>query len=242
MPPSRAFNVEITLAVRAVFLALVVIVGFAVVWTQRAALLTALGGLVAEETPLGKADLLVIIGEAPRLAVEAAELVKKGYAPRVVLFATPPQEYDLVLVALGVKVPKPHEIALEILKASGVAAPKVAVLPRASDGTNASAREVGRYAKAHGVTRVIAVTYRSHTRRAAYLLRRELTGPGAVIIRAAPRDPFRPDSWWRERGQARELALEGLRWLNSTVLEGLSSRGDRASSYNRAGLQRSPAP
>ena len=231
MPASRPFNVEVTRAMKALFLALLVLVGFAVLWTQHAVILTAIGGLVVEETPLATADIVVILGGPPRLAVEAAALVKNGYAPRVVVFASPPDVDDNLLAGLGVKVPKPNEIAVEILKASGVAGSKIALLPRAPDGTNASARELGRYARSHGVTRMIVVTYRSHTRRTAYLLRRELTGPGAIIIRAAPRDPFHPESWWRERRQVLELALEGLRWLGSLVLNDLWSRDDQPSSY-----------
>jgi hypothetical protein len=61
----------------------------------------------------------------------------------------------------------------------------------------------------------IAVTERSHTRRTARLLRRELPGRGAVMVRASPRDDFHPETWWRDRSSARELALESLRWWNS---------------------------
>jgi len=221
-------NVEITRLVRALFLALTVLVGFAMLWTQHAVFLTAVGGLVVEESPLAKADIVVILGEPPRLAVEAAALVKNGYAPRVVLFTSAPSADDDVVAGLGVKVPRPHEIAVEVLRASGIATARIELLPHEPEGTNDSAQELARYAKAQRVTRVIAVTYRSRTRRTAYLLRRELARSSTVIVRAAARDPFHPESWWRDRAQARELALEGLRWLNSLLLRDVWSRQEQA--------------
>jgi hypothetical protein len=81
------------------------------------------------------------------------------------------------------------------------------------------------------MTRLIVVANRSHTRRTARLLRREFADAGAVMVRAAPHDPFQPDAWWRDRKSARELAMEGLRWLNSFVLRDLWSAVAIPSSY-----------
>jgi len=224
--------------VKRLFLFLVLVVGLIVFWAERAPLLTSIGRLVVEETPLARADIVVVLANTPGIAAEAAAIVKGGYAPRVLLFTSARQADDDVLAKLGLDLAKPHEVAIKVLHASGVAPERSVLSPRAPDGTNEAAREVIRYAQRHGLARVIAVTERSHTRRTARLLRRELTAPGGVMVRAAPRDVFHPESWWRDRASARELAMEGLRWLNSFVLRDLWSSGDaRAASDVRAGIR-----
>ena len=196
-------------------------VGLVVLWSEQAPLLTWVGRLVVEDTPLGRADIAVVLANTPGIAAEAAAIVKGGYAPRVLLFTSAHDADDDVLAGLGLARVKPHEVAIEVLRASGVAAERIVRVPIAPDGTNQSAREVIRYAKRERLTRVIVVTERSHTRRTARLLRRGLTTPGGVMVRAAPGDAFRPESWWHDRDGARELAMEGLRWINSFVLRDL---------------------
>jgi hypothetical protein len=214
--------------VKRLFFFLVLVVGLSVLWVARAPLLTSMGGLVVEDTPLARADIVIVLANTPGIAAEAAAIVKGGYAPRVLLFASARAADDDVLVKLGLDLVTPHDVVIKVLRASGVAPARIVRLPLAPDGTNQAAREIIRYAHRERIARVIAVTERAHTRRTARLLRRELTAPGAVIVRASPRDAFRPESWWRDRASARELAMEGLRWLNSFVLRDLWAGKDDA--------------
>lgn len=197
------------------FLVVALLGAAATAWVEREALLCALGGVVVEETALSHADFVVVMGNAPRMAAEAAAIVNAQYAPRVVLFAALPRVDDEILRTLNIAVTPEHEVALRVLRASGVPAPRIELLAHAPDGTNEAVRAIVLYARRQGMTRVIAVTERSHTRRTARLLRRELPGRGAVMVRASPRDDFHPETWWRDRASARELALESLRWWNS---------------------------
>jgi hypothetical protein len=199
-------------------LVLVVLAVAAGVWTQRQVVLRTVGGLVVEETPLARADVLVVFRNVPRVAAEAAAILKAGYAPRIVVLRAPPRPDDEVLRRLGLDPGLEHDVAIRVLRASGVPGQLIDLLPVSPDGTNEAAHEIARYARQHRVTRVIAVTERSHTRRTARLLRRELGGKGMVIVRAAERDPFEPDTWWQNRWAAREFATEALRWGNSFVL------------------------
>ena len=223
--------VTITVSVKRLFIFLVLAIGSVVLVAEREALLTAIGRLIVEETSLAKADVVVVLGEGPRAAAEAATIVKSGYAPRVVLFAAPRDSDDEVLTKLGIEGARPHEISVRVLRASGVASERIAILPRSPDGTNAAVHAVVRYARSQGIARLIVVTHRSHTRRTARLLRRELTDAGAVAVRAAPQDPFHPESWWRDRTSARELVMEGLRWLNSFGLRDFWSAVSPAAAY-----------
>lgn len=197
------------------FIFLVLAIGLTVLAVEREPVLTSIGNLIVEETSLARADVVIVLGEGPRAAAEAATIVKNGYASRVVVFASPRDGDDEVLTKLGIEDARPHEIAVKVLRASGVPPGRIAVIPRSPDGTNDAVHAVAVYARSHGMTKLIVVANRSHTRRIARLLRSEFTGSGAIMVRAAPQDRFHPESWWRDRGSARELAMEGLRWLNS---------------------------
>jgi uncharacterized SAM-binding protein YcdF (DUF218 family) len=197
---------------------LLVIAVAAGAWLERSAVLSTIGRLVVEENPLARADVLVLVRNKPRVAAEAAAIVKAGYAPRIVLLKAVPRPDDEALRRLGLDPGLEHDVAIRVLRASGVPAQLIELLPEAPDGTNEAARLIARYAQGRGMTRLIAVTERSHTRRTARLLRRELGDKGVVIVRSASRDPFQPETWWQDRSSARELAMEALRWCNSFVL------------------------
>jgi len=198
--------------------ALLIIAAAAGAWIERAVVLRKVGSLVVEENPLAHADVVVLVRNAPRVAAEAAAIQKAGYAPRVLVLRAVTRPDDEVLRRLGLDPGLEHDVAIRVLRASGVPPQVIELLPQAPDGTNEAARQIARYAQGHGVTRVIAVTERSHTRRTARLLRRELGARSVVIVRAAPRDPFQPETWWHDRFSARELAMEALRWCNSFAL------------------------
>jgi uncharacterized SAM-binding protein YcdF (DUF218 family) len=223
-------------------LGLLVLLGLALgAWTAREPILTAIGSLVVEETPLRAADVVVFVADnAVLLAAETASIVRAGHAPRVLVLAPPAGPDARILADLGITVPRDDEVAVLVLRRLGVPREAITVLTVRVDGTNAAVRTIARHAAEHRVSRMIVVTHRSHTRRTARLLRR-LAPPETVVMARAPADdPYRAEGWWRERGSARELALEGLRWVNSLVLGDLW--GDPAREERRAGAPRhSPA-
>ena len=186
------------------------------VWIEREPLLAGIGGLVVEETELQPSDVAVLLSDnAVLAAVEGAALVNRGYAPRVLLFTPPRPTEEEILARLGIAVPKPHEVSVLVMRQMGVPPDAILVEPIRVRGTNAEVRSVARYAQEHRVTRLIVVTYRSHTRRTAILLRRYLPESSTVIARSSSHDSYRPERWWRERESTRELLVECLRWVNS---------------------------
>src|ERR1700730_9367003 len=94
----------------------------------------------------------------------------------------------------------------------GVASEASVVEPVPEVDTSVAAQAMARYTRTHGATRVIVITYRSHTRRTALLLRRALGRSAVVIVHASPDDPFRPEGWWRDRRQSREVVMASIRW------------------------------
>lgn len=194
----------------------VAFLGMTVLWICHEPALNRLGRFLVEETPLALADLVVVLGdnEAPAAAT-AADILAKGYAPRVLLFQSAPTPGEALLDRLSISVPTRHELAIMVMQRMGIAPESIRVEPIAETGTNAIVRATARYAQSHNAHRIIAVTYRSHTRRTAVLLRGALDPSSVIIVRAAPDDAFNADGWWRERGNSREVLIESMRWVNS---------------------------
>jgi hypothetical protein len=86
----------------------------------------------------------------------------------------------------------------------------VASIPFAKD-----VRTIARELKARGGDRVILITSKYHARRVKVLWR-ILTGQSAkAIVRYAPDDPFQPDRWWRNTGDAMSVTRELFGLMNA---------------------------
>ena len=190
--------------------------GLSVLWVFHEPVFNRLGRLLVEETPLAQADLVVVLGDNEvSAAATAADILGKGYAPQVLLFQAGPTPGEAWLDRLSIRVPTRHELAIMVMQRMGVNPGNILVEPIAETGTNAVVRATARYARSHDAHRIIAITYRSHTRRTAILLRGALDPSSVIIVRAAPDDPFELQGWWRERGNSREFLIESMRWVNS---------------------------
>ena len=210
---ARVRSIRVRLRLLALLVPLLGAVGL---WICHEPFLNWLGRAVVEETPLAPADLVVVLGdnEVPAAAA-AADLVREGYASRILVFKASPAQKESLLDQLGISMPTRHELAIIVMRRMGIAPESIVVQPITETCTNGEVRAVARYARTHGASRIIAITYRSHTRRSAVLLRGALGRSSEVIVRATPDDPFETDGWWRDRGSCREFLIESMRWANS---------------------------
>lgn len=189
-----------------------------VVWLARVSILRAIGGALVAEDALAPVDVIAVSHANVRgTALEAAALLREGIGRRVVVAEGRRDETDRHLAEIGVVVPAPQDVAIEILVKSGVPREKITVLPGGVDGTNAEITVLVRLANREKTQSMLYVTSRSHTARAAWRLRREAPGT-RMLVRAPRTDDFDVDAWWHRRGSTREVMTEYLRSLNSYVL------------------------
>lgn len=174
--------------------------------------LRGLGHLVVHEDPAGPADLVVVSNASPKhAALEAARLWREGLVGRVVIAPWRPDPIDRELERLGIHPARPDELLEAILRAGGVPFDRIVRLPAATNGTRSEVGMLRALAAKESPHRLLYLTARDHTARASWLLRRALPAT-AVAVRSTPSDPFSPHAWWRDREQARRLAMEYLRW------------------------------
>jgi uncharacterized SAM-binding protein YcdF (DUF218 family) len=176
--------------------------------------LSRLGAWLVVQDPLQKADAIFVLGgtryERP---LEAVELYKEGWAPRITLMRQISDAGEVELMKRGIPYPREVDHQVEVMGRLGVPATDILVLDEA-DNTAEEAEALYRVATRERWTRAIVVTSKQHTRRARLVMRRKLTGTGTeVIVRASRFDVANVDRWWENRSTLRFTLFESQRLL-----------------------------
>jgi len=183
---------------------IVVAVAAALAFATRAWWLTALGSLlVRDETP-ARADMAVVLAGdySGNRILRAAELVKQGYAPSV-LVSGPNMLYGL------------HECDLEIPFAVKRGYPASWFIPEPNEArsTREEAGTILADLRRRGVHRFLLVTSDYHTARAARVYR-SVARDFDVRVVAAPDLYFSANGWWRNR-EGRKIFL--VEWMKTVA-------------------------
>jgi uncharacterized SAM-binding protein YcdF (DUF218 family) len=185
----------------ALLLALACVVAAAVF---HAVILGALGAYLVQAGPPGKADIIVVLAgdSSGNRIVKAADLVRAGYAPRV-LVSGPAGMYGF------------YESELEIRFAEKAGYPESYFLafPNHSHSTKDEGEVILPELRRMGVRSVLLVTSDFHTHRAGRIYR-ALAPDMRFIVVAAPDEYFTPDGWWKVR-EARKTFL--FEWMKTVA-------------------------
>jgi uncharacterized SAM-binding protein YcdF (DUF218 family) len=168
-----------------------------------------LGGWLVVEDPLQTADAIIVLGgtmfERP---LEAVELHKAGWAPRIFLFRQIADFGETQLIARGVPYLREIDIQVDVLRRLGVEPQAIHVLNEAGSTADEAAMVVG-LASREKFTRLIIITSKQHTRRARLVMTRRLDDLGVqVIMRASRYDQSDVDRWWANRNTLRFTLFE----------------------------------
>jgi hypothetical protein len=172
----------------------------------RTPVMRALGGVLVAEDAVGAADVIVVATGADGAGVlEAADLLARGVAPAVAVFADPPDPViDREFLRRGVPYEDAAARSVRQLRALGVAAVAIEKIPRAVAGTEDEGRALPGWCRERRFRSVVVVTTSDHSRRLRRLLRRSMQGHETRVgVRASRYSRFDPDRWWGTR--------EGLR-------------------------------
>ena len=192
-------------AVRRILLALIGLSALAAVW-----LLYYGGRYLQHEDPLQKADaIFVLAGTRLERLFEAMDLYKEGYAPLIVLSPGRPEAGEALLRQRGIRFPSEVELQRDALVQLGIPPAAIIATNGYVDNTAQEANLLRAMVTRHRWKRVIIVTSKFHTRRAAFAFRRGLAGTGAeIVMRATRHDIADPARWWRNRADFRFASSE----------------------------------
>jgi len=170
-----------------------------------------LGRFMAAEDPLETADaIFVFAGTRVERPLEAFDLYRAGYAPRVVVTRAVAEQAILLAERRGVRLASDFDLNREMLRQLGLPDSALITPERIHDNTAQEAQTLRALATQYHWRKVILVSSKYHMRRVGLACRREMKGTGVQLIRRGSRyDLSTPDRWWRRRSD--------IRWLLSEV-------------------------
>lgn len=170
--------------------------------------LTASAAFLVRVDPPEKADAVAVLaGDNGGFRIlEAAALVRSGYAPMVLVSSGAPF-YGKV----------ESELAIDFAVSRGFPRHYFVPLPAMGASTAEEASALIRELRRRGARSFLLVTSDYHTGRAGRIFRSRL-GDLRMRVIGAPAPPFTPDTWWRTR-EGRKIWL--MEWMKtfSSVLE-----------------------
>lgn len=190
-----------------------------IAWQDRYGVLAAAGRLLIREDPVTPVEMIIVSNADPAAdALEAARMYRDGVSQAIVVPSWIPEPLDAELRQLGVPHLRTTELAQAVLERSGVPPAAIERLPTAVDGTSAEIKAVATFARHRRPHSLLYITARTHSARARWVLRRALSPAIQVSVRSPRTDLFTADTWWRQRDDSREVAMEYLRWVNTIIL------------------------
>jgi uncharacterized SAM-binding protein YcdF (DUF218 family) len=173
-----------------------------------------LGRWLDREDPLQKAAAIAVLsGRMPDRALEAAKLYKQGYAPQVWLSYSVEPAASLQKYSVPYAGEETYDRLL--LLHEGVPDGAIKILDPPIVNTADEMRTFGNALRHQGETKLIIVTSKVHTRRAAALWRILASKDGQAIVRGVSDEGFRIDHWWGNTSDALDVVREVLGLFNA---------------------------
>jgi uncharacterized SAM-binding protein YcdF (DUF218 family) len=199
------------LKLKAVFimvLAIVILPLFVPPW--RDGLLIKAGQALIHHDELQQAEAIVIAvdGTAPEV-LEAVDLVRAGYAPKVWVLAGPQDELGLEFARRGLPYADKATVAVSTLNALGVNNAEIA--PYRVDGTNSEIDLLPRWLAEKQYKKIIFVVVADHSGRVRRMLDRALIAEKTsltILVRYSKFAQYKAEDWWRARGGIRTVIVE----------------------------------
>jgi uncharacterized SAM-binding protein YcdF (DUF218 family) len=160
------------------------------------------GRFLVVDAPEKSDAILVLEGEAGVRLRRALDVLRQGYAPRVLVDV---READSFYGTSKIELARKWIASLPPEDAT-----RVSICPFDALSTQTEAHEAERCLKAMGARSVLIVTSDYHTRRARAIFRHELGGMHFSVAAAYDPESFTP-RWWRARQAAKTFLDESLK-------------------------------
>jgi uncharacterized SAM-binding protein YcdF (DUF218 family) len=176
------------------------------------------GSWLVVEDPLQHAHAVVVLGgQVPFRAMEAARVYQQGWAREVWVTQNAAHEDQIALSKMGIERPTDGDYSVLVLDHLGVPREAVRLLPTRVDSTADEIRLVADELRRTGDERVILVSSKYHARRVRALWRMLVGSRPEAVVRYTPDDPFDPDRWWKTTSDAMAVSREWFGLLNAWI-------------------------
>src|SRR5687767_3149138 len=138
---------------------------------------------MAREDPLTSADaIFVLAGTRVERPLEAADLFRAGYAPRIVVTRATAEQATFQIEKRGITVPTDFDLAKDILLRLGIPERALIAPARIHDNTAEEAQTLRALALENRWRRVIVVSSKYHLRRVSLAFHRALRGTNVELV------------------------------------------------------------
>jgi uncharacterized SAM-binding protein YcdF (DUF218 family) len=173
-----------------------------------------IGRWLVIQDPLVHADAIVVLsGNLPDRALEAARLYRAGYAEQV--WVSQPISPAQALKTMKIFFLGEDFYNEKILLAKGVPEDAIRITERPSANTLEEVRQIQETLRRSNSHNVIVVTSKAHTRRVRTIWNKVVGSDPHVIVRFANDDPYDGAHWWRHTHDALDIARETLGLFNA---------------------------
>jgi hypothetical protein len=188
----------------------------------REPVLRAAGWALVVNESVAPADMIIVSPDSGGAgALEAADLVQRGIATRVAVFADPPSGEDHEFIRRGL--PYEDAAARQSRQLKWLGVTDVVQIPRTDVGTEGVGEVLPPWCDQHHFRSIVLVASRDHSRRLRRVLNRVMKGhPTRVMVQSARYSSFEPDRWWKTRGGVRTELVEVQKLMLDAVLHPLS--------------------
>ncbi|WP_265595165.1 YdcF family protein [Verrucomicrobium sp. BvORR106] len=173
--------------------AIVLVVAISIAWFFREPLLRSCARMWIVDDPVVQADVVVVLGGGRDWRpFAAAELVKSGVAERILVAKTEmlPSERVLALSSES-------EMNIALLEKLGIPRTQVETFGDSVTSTRDEAEGLRLWITTHYPKSIVVPTDPFHTRRAKWILERQLSSTGVKIyVKAVPHPRYSSDEWW----------------------------------------------
>ena len=169
--------------------------------------------LVVQDT-LVHADVIVILsGNLPDRALEAAQIYRAGYARQV--WVSQPISPAQQLKTMNIYFLGEDFYNEKVLLGRGVPADAMQILEHPSANTEEEVRNISEAMRRNNFHSVIVITSKPHTRRVRTIWHKLVGSDLRAIVRFANDDPYDGAHWWRHTHDALDIVREILGLLNA---------------------------
>ena len=188
----------------------------------RHPILRAAGRILVVDEGAEAADIIVVAIDGDGAgALEAADLVHRGVAPRVAIFGAPADIVGREFARRGVAYEDETALLIRQLQALGVT--ETERISTDVVGTENEGEVLPGWCDEHRFRSIVVVTHADHSRRLRRVLHRSMKGhPTKVVVYPSRYSTFDPDRWWTARGSTRTAIVEGEKLLLDVVRHPIS--------------------
>lgn len=184
------------------------------------------GQWLVVEDPLQPARAIVVLGgQLPFRAIEAARIYRQGLAPEVWLTRGASPAEQAAWKKLGIPYIPEEVYNREILERMGVPEVSICLLEDSVRNTAGEVLLVARQLRKMGGERVILVTSKPHSRRVKATWRTLVGDVPQVEVRCVADDTYHASGWWKNSDDALAVSREFFGLLN--VWAGFPIRPDQ---------------